>query len=74
MGTLIQRRPFDHADFAHATAAGLRDPDFNILGITIATNVVEQEGRYWLVVTQHGDTVNRGRPLLPEYELVAFLD
>ncbi len=72
MGILIQRRAFDHVDFAQATAAGFHDPSFNIPGLTISTNIVEQDGQCWLVLTQQGAMVTDAGSVLPEYELVSF--
>ena len=73
MGTLIQRRAFDHVEFAQATAAGFQDPSFNVPGVTVSTNIVEQDDQLWLVMTQQGAPVTSAEMILPDYELVAFL-
>lgn len=72
MGTLIQRKPFDHVDFAQAAAAGFHEPGFQIPGVQISTNIVDQGGQLWLVLTQQGAMVTKPEPILPEYELVSF--
>lgn len=72
MGTLIQRRPFDHIDFAEATAAAFHEPAFAVPGITVTTNVVEQDGQVWLVLTQEGAMVINDEAVLPNYEFVSL--
>lgn len=73
MGTLIQRRPFDHIDFVEATAAAFHEPQYQTPGVTITTSVVEQDGQIWLVLTQQGAMVTNTEAVLPDYELVSFL-
>lgn len=73
MGTLIQRRAFDHVDFAEETAANFQEPRFAIPGLTISTNIVEQDDQIWLVLTQQGAMVQNTEAMLPEWELVSFV-
>lgn len=72
MGILVQRRSFDHIQFAQATAEGFHDPEFKIPGLTISTNIVEQADQIWLVLTQQGAMVTKPEPILPDYEFVSF--
>lgn len=72
MGTLVQRKAFDHVELAKAAAAGFHDPQFAIPGLTISTNVVEADGYFWAVLSQQGYMVTEPGPILPEYELVSF--
>lgn len=72
MGTLIQRRPFENPAIARATADWFHEPRFAIRGIEILTDIVEQDGKIWLVLTQQGEIVINANGMLPGYEMVSF--
>ena len=72
MGILIQRRPFESPVIARATADWFHEPRFAIPGLTISTNVVEQDGKIWLILTQEGAIVTNANGVLPDYQMVSF--
>lgn len=73
MGTLVQRRAFEHVDLAQATADWFHEPQYAIPGLKVSANVVEQDGQIWLVLTQQGAMVTSIEAVLPDYELVSFV-
>lgn len=72
MGILIQRRPFASAVIAQATADWFHEPHFAIPGVTVSTNVVEQDGQIWLVLKQEGEMVTNANAVLPGYQMVSL--
>lgn len=72
MGKLVQRKAFDHPAMAAAAADAFHAPDFAIPGIKISTDIVEQEGRLWLLLTQEGAIVKNTEAVFPDWELVSF--
>ncbi|OHD07560.1 hypothetical protein [Sphingopyxis sp. RIFCSPHIGHO2_12_FULL_65_19] len=72
MGILIQRRPFESPVIAQATADWFHEPQFAIPGLTVSTNVIEQDGQIWLVLKQEGAMVTNANAVLPDYQMVSF--
>lgn len=67
MGIHKQRKAFEHKELAEAAAAGFADPAFAIPGVSVSTDIVEDSGVYWLVLTQQGAVVTGAEPLLPDW-------
>ncbi|HEX5258767.1 MAG TPA: hypothetical protein VFW35_08300 [Sphingomicrobium sp.] len=75
MGTFIQRRKFDHPDFAYETANYFQTMGPHFGALVNATAVVQKiDGEYWVYVTVKGDLVEGHEMLLPDYEVVLISD
>ena len=66
-----QRKRFDHPGLALAAVNGFNDFDPSIPGVIITAEAREVEGEVWVYVTQEGNLVTGGEPLLPGYESVS---
>jgi hypothetical protein len=76
MGRYTQRKRFDHRQDAERSAVAFHEPQFRIPGIEVRTSVVEEDGGFWLHLTQEGaiiteETTTEAGAILPEYERVA---
>jgi hypothetical protein len=71
MAMFIQRKKFDHPEFAYATANSFKTIDPSIPGLVKTTATVREiDGDFWVYVTAEGDLVEGQEFLLPDYEVV----